>query len=558
MARPAQVEFPGKKRQRMRMRGTKQANLDTQKRLRRNLDKLLEEGEALLPAMSWNGKLKWGRTDPVTKTLRELRKILSKRHDKKWLAKRMMAKRGDPVGKAMAGSLMAAHDEDISLVGNYNHQSFGKASYVRRGDGKVAYQAGIQNHHMPTLRMLPWEDHARKGYFFFSWKGGFVCSGPVPTIPDGWLEDVLDRSRFDFERKGSVWATTGLDLDDVADEKMAGSGYLLLKFIDGSKVAIDFKKLDSTKGKSSFIHNLALSMLPPNLSTVMQPDAVWYPEGATRSGSEEALDRVLDAWMGLTLNEGSISKRVKLAVLHHLDSGFIVGEKWFNTAEEAVQHLNGSKAEKDLALHLMKEGEGSGIRISQRGEVAERAGTALEISVTSCNDVLSALWEEHGLAGLRGLGFDENDAEDLWSEQCNNKRAFGKFLKDIEEQREKADITEKFPYKKGKIPGPVGMVHDLVMTGLIDGMGKAEKSALSKKDGIDAEAASWAWLIATGKSNGQEWQFSSDARERGGVWSPAAIELWKAGTKLVNGDSIDYKECLEKLRKSCGQIEELP
>ena len=206
----------------------------------------------------------------------------------------------------------------------------------------------------------------------------------------------------------------------------------------------------------------------------------------------------------------------------------------------------------------MKEGEGSGIRISQRGEVAERAGTALEISVTSCNDVLSALWEEHGLAGLQGLGFDENDAEELWSEQCNNKRAFGKFLKDIEEQREKADITEKFPYKKGKIPGPVGMVHDLVMTGLIDGMGKAEKSALSKKDGIDAEAASWAWLIATGKSNGQEWQFSSDARERGGVWSPAAIELWKAGTKLVDGDSIDYKECLEKLRKSCGQIEELP
>ena len=61
MARPAQVEFPGKKRQRMRMRGTKQANIDTQKRLRKNLDKLLEEGEALLPAMTWTGKLKWGK-----------------------------------------------------------------------------------------------------------------------------------------------------------------------------------------------------------------------------------------------------------------------------------------------------------------------------------------------------------------------------------------------------------------------------------------------------------------------------------------------------------------
>ena len=185
MARPAQVEFPGQKRNRMRMRGTKQANLETQKRLRKNLDRLLDEGETLLPAMTWNGKLKWGRTDPVTKTLKELRKIFSKRNDRKWLAKRMMAKKGDAVGKALAGSLMAAHDEDISLVGNYNHQSFGKASYVRRGDGKIAYQAGIQNHHMPTLRMLPWEDHARKGYFFFSWKGGFVCSGPVAELPDG-------------------------------------------------------------------------------------------------------------------------------------------------------------------------------------------------------------------------------------------------------------------------------------------------------------------------------------------------------------------------------------
>ena len=558
MARPAQVEFPGKKRQRMRMRGTKHANLDTQKRLKRNLDKLLEEGETLLPAMTWNGKLKWGRTDPVTKTLRELRRILSKRHDRKWLAKRMMAKRGDPVGKAMAGSLMAAHDDDISLVGNYNHQSFGKASYVRRGDGKVAYQAGLQNHHMPTLRMLPWEDHARRGYFFFSWKGGFVCSGPKPDIPDGWLDDVLERSRFDFENKEDIWATEGLDIDKVAEEKMSGEGYLLLRFINDSKVAIGFDKLENTKGKSSFIHKLALSMLPPNLSTVMTPDAVWYPEGATRSGTEGALDRVLDAWMGLTLNEASISKRVKLAVLHHLDSGFIVGEKWFEKAEDAVTELNGSQVERDLTLLLMKEGEGSGIRISQRGEVAEREGTALEVSATSCNDVLSALWEDHGIAGLIGLGFDEDEAEDLWRKQLNKKRAFGKFLKDIEDQRQKTGIIEKFPYRKGKVPGPVGMIHDLVMTGLIDGMGKAEKLALSKKDGIDAEAACWAWLIATGKSGGQEWQFSPDARERGSVWSASAIEVWKAGNILVGGESVDYTECLEKLRRACGQIDELP
>ena len=420
MAGPSKVEFPGQKRQRMRMRGTKQANLDTQKRLRKNLDRLLAEGETLLPAMSWTGKLRWGRTDPVTKTLADLRRIFAKRHDKKWLAKRMMAKRGDDVGKALAGSLMAAHDQEISIVGNYSHQSFGKASYVRRGDGKVAYQAGLQNYHMTTLRMLPWEDHARKGYFFFSWKNGFVCSGPEPTIPDGWLGDVLERSRFSFKNVGTVWATEGLDVEKISANEMTGNGYLLLNFINGSKVAIGFDKLEKAKGKTSFIHDLALSMLPPNLSTVMEPDAIWYPEGGNRDGAGEALDRILDAWMGLTLNEGSLSKRVKAAVLHHIDDGFVVGERWFSTADEAVTELNGSSAEKELALTLMKSAGGSGVRISQRGEVHEREGTALEISATSCNDVLSALWQDHGLSGLIEMGIEEDEAEDLWSAQCNN------------------------------------------------------------------------------------------------------------------------------------------
>ncbi len=558
MARPAQVEFPGKKRQRMRMRGTKQANIDTQKRLRKNLDKLLEEGESLLPAMTWTGKLKWGRTDPVTKTLRDLRKILDKRHDRKWLGKRMMAKRGDDVGKALAGSLMAAHDEDISLVGNYSHQSFGKASYVRRGDGKVAYQAGLQNHHMPTLRMLPWEDHARKGYFFFSWRGGFECTGPEPNIPMEWLHDVLERSRFEFETKDNIWITDGLDFNAVSNDEMSKDGYLVLNFINGSKVAIGFDKLETVKGKSSFIHDLALSMLPPNLSTVMTPDAVWAPEGASRDGSEEALDRVLDAWMGLTLNEGSISKRVKMAVLHHLDEGFIVGERWFENAEDAVKELNGSNSEKEIALKLMQEAAGSGIRISKGGETSERGGNALEIAASSCNDVLSGLWEEHGLAGLISIGIEEEEAEDLWSAQCNKKRAFGKFLKDIESQRSKADITQRFPYRKGKISGPVGMIHDLTLTGLVDGMGKAEKMAMKKKSNIDEESASWAWLVAVNKSGGQEWQFSTDARDKGGAWSPAAIEVWNAGKALVNGEEVDYKACLENLRKASGQIEDLP
>ena len=42
MARPAKVEFPGQKKQRVRLRGTKHANEATAKKLKKDLSKLLD------------------------------------------------------------------------------------------------------------------------------------------------------------------------------------------------------------------------------------------------------------------------------------------------------------------------------------------------------------------------------------------------------------------------------------------------------------------------------------------------------------------------------------
>ena len=146
MAGPSKVEFPGQKKQRFRMRGTKHANEATANKLKRELAKLLENPRAHLPAMTWKGKLRWGRTDPVTKTMKSLETIIRKKNDITWLSKRMMAKRGDPVAKAFAGSLHAAHDEDITVVGKFSSGSFGSASFIRRGEGKQGYLAGLPKH----------------------------------------------------------------------------------------------------------------------------------------------------------------------------------------------------------------------------------------------------------------------------------------------------------------------------------------------------------------------------------------------------------------------------
>ena len=129
------------------------------------------------------------------------------------------------------------------------------------------------------LENASWEDHARKGTSSSHGREDLSALGQSRQIPDGWLDDVLSRSRFDFNNQDNVWATDGLDFDAVAENQMTKDGYLVLNFIDGSKVAIGFDKLETVKSKSSFIHDLALSMLPPNLSTVMTPDAIWALRG---------------------------------------------------------------------------------------------------------------------------------------------------------------------------------------------------------------------------------------------------------------------------------------
>lgn len=64
MAAPSKVEFPGQKKQRVRMRGTKQANEATANRIKRELAQLLEDPESKLPQMTWKGATPLGPRGP--------------------------------------------------------------------------------------------------------------------------------------------------------------------------------------------------------------------------------------------------------------------------------------------------------------------------------------------------------------------------------------------------------------------------------------------------------------------------------------------------------------
>ena len=358
----------------------------------------------------------------------------------------------------------------------------------------------------------------------------------------------------------TIWVTEGIDAQSVLDFKPSGEGYLRFTLKHGPVLAIGFDVLSkTTKKESSFIHHMALSMLPPFLPSILTIDANWAPNGWDEDTplpdtASEGMNKIIDAWQGLTMNEGVISLAIQRAVLDSINSGLVVGDSWVagdNLAdiENALQAHPGSKDERHLAALMlfasMKEGstDGEGLRITAKGDVSDRKAAALEVMTgTSCGNILAALWEKWGMDGLAGLGIAGIEAEEIWKKQHKKPKPFGTFLKGLDSARETAQKVARFPTRDSGVTGATGAVHGLILQGLLEGAGKAERTATQRHDSIDSAAAAWAWLLAANRATGQEWHFEINARDRGGAWLAATKQLLDAGQRLFDCDSDEVEK----------------
>ena len=202
-----------------------------------------------------------------------------------------------------------------------------------------------------------------------------------------------------------------------------------------------------------------------------------------------------------------------------------------------------------------------GLRINARGEISERKTPTVEVMEgASCGDILTALWEDYGLSALESIGITGDEGEQIWEKQNKKPKPFGTFLKGLDSARESAKLTSRFTTKVGEVKGATGHIHDLVRVGLMEGLGKAERMATARHDSIDKAAASWAWLLAVGRSTGQEWHFEGDARNRASAWMTATKELVAAGESLLSCEDNDvakmkqsWSEAIANLRRDIGE-----
>ena len=545
MARPpAEVRFPGDKnrKRKVRVRGIKKASKQIQQRIDRNLETLLDDPEIFVPDLEC--ELGKPRRDMLAATMKDIDAISKKRHDRRWLSKRMVKRRGDVVGRALAGSLLAAGEADTSTVSVYNSPIYGASSFIRRGNGKQSHMVGIQNFTHPRLRLLVWDDHAKAGWWFFSWDGGFVCSGLEPRAPAAWIDESLRKSSIDLNGE-EIRFSKGLEKEIIENDEFTDAGWLKLEFND-VKVGINGASLAKT-GEDPFVPSIALGMMPPKMSAVTEADWMWRPAGwpsdrELPTEARENLDEVLLAWMNLALTDEKLARSCRNAILNSIEEGYITGNNWFDVdaREEFLSHMQGTEDEKQAIGIVLDEIEG-GVLVRSDGVVLESETDVVRFEDSSCHPVLVSLWEDNGMLILQSMfGLEGEEAERIHEKQAKRKQGFGAFLRELSDSISSARKLERLPWDEGALPSPLDFAESLIRKAAEDGV--ASTVAMCRKaKGLDS-AMGWAWLNVHDRTESDAWRFDESSRDKGGDWVPAMTALWDAADSLLNKDVLDAKE----------------
>lgn len=557
-AGPAEVSFPGDKnrKKRIRMRGIKKASKEIQQRLDRNLEALLDDPEIFLPEI--RAELGKPRKDAVAATLKEVDSVSQKRHDRRWLTKRMTKRRGDLVCRSLAGSLLAAGDANISTVSVYNSPIYGTTSYVRRGNGKQSHMVGIQNFTNPRMRLLVWDDHAKAGNWFFSWHGGFVCSGKEPKAPAEWVDECLNSASIDLSGDDVRWSR-GLEKEVVESARITDSGWVRLSF-DEVVVGITGSALAKT-AEDPFIASVALGMMPPKLSAVARAEWMWRPQGwpdemALPEEGREKLDEVLLAWMNLALPDDKLARACKDSILGSIEEGYIAGSHWFapDARSDFLGHLQGGDVERE-ALAVILDSLDGGARVRSDGVILDMENEVIRFEDSACHPVLVALWPEHGMEVLESMfGLTESEAESVHQRQTRRKQGFGAFLRELRASVSTAQRLQRLPWQNELLPSPLAFADALVRKATEDGI-SSTVALCRKAKKLDA-AMGWAWLVVHDRTESDAWRFDQASRDKGGDWTPALAALWKAADALLLKDDLDakssYVEAMKQLAEASG------
>ncbi len=428
---------------------------------------------------------------------------------------------GKDLVAAVAGTILLA-DSKISYFAT---KEIGGSTYVyaKKGKAKDEKMLAVQNFNDAHIRMLGIVDVAsRKKVYVYSLKDRMVCTGSNPTPPEEFVKFIMKK----------LGLENGMCKHMLRDE---GKTHIRIKWIPAG---MELKICEECASRNT-VMEMTKYFYSPNIEKEFEVDV----EGEFISCNkkcdtcfiEDALKQHVDdsEYLGGKIDDKKFIeywyKKVQWNIEKVHEGIFILDNVCYGKdAEAVIEKLDPSEWE-EIALRY----------------ILSRLERPLIISNATPNKILSKYWTEYGedivksIAGEKGIKLMEGLRNHTPSE----------ILEKVYGEVEKQKILEELPSYK-KLPPLAEFADRIARAYRVGGYKEALKDIHNEKMDVKKKAIAYAFLLAIGKAEGEEWKYSDMERDFG-------HQLAQYASLLLEKKGDEYGKALQEMLTMTGSTKKL-
>ncbi|MDG6225918.1 MAG: hypothetical protein QCI82_10455 [Candidatus Thermoplasmatota archaeon] len=257
---------PGKKGMRLRT-AARSVSKGMEKEIKRKATRLSQDVDLALPRCTVSVPY----FNKIRKELKDVQRLKDNRS-----ALERHSKKGDPLVKAYAGTLLLLHEDKIPYLAIFKGP-FGEVVYAMRGSTPPEKLVGLQNYDDPRVKLMAYLDVVKsKGLFMFVTENELICTGKDPKPPKEVLDVLPKRLGKNMRRKEGLIFSSDLDPGRVVKRHPHADPYLIVRW---KSADLDMARsyAHSIQNKDNMYATCASYMASPKISQFFSVESVVKP-----------------------------------------------------------------------------------------------------------------------------------------------------------------------------------------------------------------------------------------------------------------------------------------
>jgi len=486
------------------------------------------------------------RRCPIKKLKKRIVGISKFRDDPKKL--KSLAKRGDKIARAYAGTLTLPHSDSPPFMGLFK-TPFGQIPFAVIGQTEQKKLIGIQHYDHKEYRLMAYLELAeKKGIYIYSMKEGMVCTGTRPSPPKEFVKSAVSDLGLGLRMKDidNVFVSKYLKASKVKKNTQTRIPYLRIGW-KSAKAIVAVDEVSLRDKTTHIVGKLAALIAGPKVKSDFSVEVLFKPEcheeqkGCVFLGVEETDPSLYKEYLDYKLNDHMLVKKQYEKIFESYSSSgkdllLYDGHCFSGNLKSFFAHTKPTELE-TIALEAVL------------GRVKKpkiyRKKPSLPI-------IISDYWKDYGFWALKAVCNDKKIAKKLHSDGNADAGEIGELLREARQLSEAELIIKQLPrYDSHSLPIQARIADQATKTY----KGKGKEAAIKYLDeqnpeNSQARSTIYAFLLNMETTSGREWKFSDEQRDVGIFLQPFAKELMEA-------EPGTYHEAMETLLRYTGSTKEI-